>query len=58
MRKSIKLALAATLLTMSANAMAMPPTVPDGYYDQMWNWVYVMLGNKRPCTSAGGICKG
>jgi len=58
MTKSIKLGLALSLLMMSANVAAMPPQVPDRYYDHTWNWVYVMLGIHRPCTSAGGICSG
>lgn len=58
MRKTIKLALAASLLAMSANALAMPQQVPDRYYDHTWDWVYAMLGIHRPCTAAGGICRG
>ena len=47
--KKIKLTLAAMALTVSSSAYAMPEQVPDGYYDQMWNWVYVTLGFHRPC---------
>ena len=57
MRKTVKLGLAAALLTISSNAMALPPQVPDSYYDRTWGFVYVMLGLHRPCTAAGGICR-
>ena len=48
--KKIKLTLAVMALTASSSAYAMPETVPDGYYAQMWNVVYNILGVHRPCV--------
>lgn len=48
--KTIKLAVAVTMLSLSANAAAMPSQVPDRYYDRMWNWVAVIMGQHRPCV--------
>lgn len=48
--KKIKLAIAVTALSFSANAAAMPPQVPDTYYEMMWGWVYNVLSAHRPCV--------
>lgn len=48
--KKIKLTLAAIALAASSSANAMPDTVPDRYYVQMWNVVYNILGLHRPCV--------
>jgi hypothetical protein len=50
MMKKIKLVLAVMALTASSGAYAMPETVSDGYYSQMWNVVYNILGVHRPCV--------
>lgn len=48
--KILKLALAITALSMSANAAAMPAQTPDRYYAMMWGWVYGVLGAHRRCV--------
>ena len=48
--KKIKLTLAVMALAVSSSANAMPENVPDGYYAQMWNVVYNILGVRRPCV--------
>lgn len=48
--KKIKLAIAVTALSLSANAAAMPPQVPDNYYAAMWGWVFGILTENRPCV--------
>jgi len=48
--KTLKLVIAAAALSLSANAAAMPPQTPDRYYEQMWNWVHVIMSTHRPCV--------
>jgi hypothetical protein len=59
MKRTIKLVLAASLLTISANAAAMPSKTPDRYYEQQWSWVFTILGLHRPCVGpANAVCGG
>lgn len=48
--KTIKLACAIAALSLSASASAMPPQVPDRYYDHYFGFLYYVLTGHRPCV--------
>ena len=55
--KTLKLGLALTALTFSANASAMPPQIPSSWYGLM-NFAWSMVAH-RPCndqTDDYGVC--
>jgi hypothetical protein len=58
MKKAIKLAAAAMLLTFSANAYAMPQQVPDRYYEHRDFLVQIWAGHicsMRPVWWCAGV---
>jgi hypothetical protein len=50
MKKGIKLALAAALLAVPANAYAMPEQVPSRWYSNMWSRLGIMAENPGFCS--------
>jgi len=48
--KTIKYACAVAALFASASAAAMPPQVPDRYYDHYWDFLYYVISGHRPCV--------
>jgi hypothetical protein len=55
MKKVLKLALAASLLTIPANAYAMPEQVSDSWYGNMMRRLEVMAGNRGFCQAHAGV---
>ncbi len=58
MKKAIKLALAASLLAVPANAYAMPEQVPS-LWSTLMNRTWAIVGIHRPCSNnIQRVCNG
>jgi hypothetical protein len=54
--KVVRLLSAAFILSLSASASALPPQVPDRYYDHFWGFLFGVISSHRPCGHQGGWC--
>lgn len=48
--KTIKFAVALAALSLATGASAMPPQVPDRYYDHYFGFLYYIITAHRPCV--------